>query len=36
LIAEVAALQQFVADLPDRDRRSADEILGYDESGLQS
>jgi antitoxin VapB len=34
LLAEVRELQQFLADLPDRDRRSADEILGYDESGL--
>ncbi len=29
LLAEVAAIQRFVADLPDRDARSADEILGY-------
>ncbi len=34
LLAEVAAIQQFVADLPDRDPRSAEEILGYDDLGL--
>lgn len=34
LLAEVRELQQFLADLPDRDLRSAEEILGYDESGL--
>jgi antitoxin VapB len=32
--AEVSALQSFVAALPDRDTRSADEILGYDALGL--
>jgi hypothetical protein len=30
--AEVAELQAFVASLPDRDGRTADEILGYDDS----
>ena len=30
----VAEIQNFVAALPDRDLRSADEILGYDERGL--
>ena len=34
LEAEVAAIQEFVAALPDRDTRSADEILDYDEHGL--
>ena len=34
LWAEVAELQQFVADLPDRDTRPPEEILGYDELGL--
>jgi antitoxin VapB len=34
LLAEVKELQRFLSDLPDRDRRSADEILGYDEFGL--
>jgi len=34
LRAEVAAIQRFVADLPDRDVRSADEILGYDAFGI--
>lgn len=34
LLAEVAEVQSFVADLPDRDARTPDEILGYDETGL--
>lgn len=34
LWAEVAEIQEFVATLPDRDTRSPDEILGYDEDGL--
>jgi len=34
LLAEVAGIQSFVADLPDRDSRSPEEILGYDEAGL--
>lgn len=34
LLAEVEAIQRFVADLPTLDTRSADEILGYDASGL--
>lgn len=34
LRAEVADLQAFVASLPDRDGRSAEEVLGYDEFGL--
>ena len=34
LIAEVVQIQRFVAELPDRDGRSPDEILGYDEQGL--
>lgn len=36
LLSEVAELQRFVAELPDRDTRDPDEILGYDESGLPS
>ena len=32
--ADVRNVQAFVASLPDRDRRSAEEILGYDEFGL--
>lgn len=32
--ATVAELQAFVASLPDRDKRPADEILGYDGFGL--
>lgn len=34
LLAEVAEIQRFVAELPDRDPRSPEEILGYDEEGL--
>jgi antitoxin VapB len=34
LLAEVRQVQQLVADLPDRDRRDPDEILGYDELGM--
>jgi hypothetical protein len=32
--AQVADIQQFVRSLPDRDTRSPDEILGYDDTGL--
>lgn len=32
----VGEIQAFVAALPDRDTRSAEEILGYDERGLPS
>jgi antitoxin VapB len=32
--AEIAEIQEFVASLPDRDRRTAEEIVGYDEYGL--
>lgn len=34
LEAEVAEIQAFVASLPDRDTRSPEEILGFDEHGL--
>jgi antitoxin VapB len=34
ILAEVAEVQALVAALPDRDVRSADEVLGYDERGL--
>ncbi len=34
LRAQVADIQAFVRTLPDRDKRSADEILGYDANGL--
>ncbi len=34
LLAEVVAIQKFVADLPHRDLRGADEILGYDRFGI--
>jgi antitoxin VapB len=33
-IPDVSDIQRFVASLPDRDTRSADDILGYDEFGL--
>ena len=32
--ARVADLQAFVANLPDRDGRTAEEVLGYDQHGL--
>lgn len=34
LLSEVAQIQEFVASLPDRDTRSPDAILGYDDFGL--
>ena len=34
LLREVEPIQAFLAQLPDRDVRDADEILGYDEHGL--
>lgn len=34
VLAAVSEIQHFVADLPDRDPRSPDEILGYDDRGL--
>jgi len=34
MAAAVAEIQEFVAALPDRDTRTADEILGYDDHGL--
>jgi antitoxin VapB len=34
LLADVSDIQAFVASLPDRDTRTVDEILGYDEFGL--
>lgn len=36
LRASIADLQSFVASLPVRDARAAEEILGYDEHGLPS
>ncbi|CAA9318631.1 MAG: hypothetical protein AVDCRST_MAG89-1532 [uncultured Gemmatimonadetes bacterium] len=33
-IPDISDIQQFVASLPDRDPRPADDILGYDEFGL--
>ncbi len=34
LLAEVAAIQAFVSDLPTRDSRTPEEILAYDDDGL--
>lgn len=34
MCAEVAEIQAFVHALPDRDPRTPDEILGYDDFGL--
>lgn len=31
---EIRSLQAFVASIPDRDTRTADELIGYDEFGL--
>jgi len=34
VVASVGEIQEFVRSLPDLDRRSAEEIVGYDEYGL--
>jgi antitoxin VapB len=34
LIASVESIQDMLAAIPDRDTRTAEEILGYDEFGL--
>ena len=34
IAAQIAELQIFLREQPDRDRRSADEIIGYDAYGL--
>lgn len=34
LIQSVREIQTFVERIPDRDTRSADEIIGYDDHGL--
>lgn len=34
LLAEVAQIQRFLSELPDRDSRPHEAILGYDEHGL--
>ena len=34
LHAQIADIQAFLSTIPDRDARSADEILGYDANGL--
>jgi antitoxin VapB len=34
VVRSVQDIQEFVRGLPDLDRRSADEVLGYDEFGL--
>jgi hypothetical protein len=36
LYAQIADIQAFVASLPDRDTRSPEDIIGYDEAGLPS
>ena len=36
IIASVARIQAAVAQLPDRDTRTPEEILGYDANGLPS
>ena len=33
-LAEMRAIARRVAQMPDRDSRTADEIVGYDENGL--
>jgi antitoxin VapB len=33
-LAEMRAISRRVAQMPDNDPRSADEIIGYDENGL--
>lgn len=35
-LAEMRAISRRVARLPNRDTRSADEIVGYDDNGLPS
>ena len=34
VLAQIKAIQRRVAELPEFDARSADEIIGYDEHGL--
>jgi antitoxin VapB len=34
VVQSVREIQEFVQRLPDRDQRSAEEILGYDDYGL--
>ncbi len=34
--SDIIAIAQHCSSLPDLDKRSADEILGYDENGLPS
>ena len=34
LLESVSQIQRLVAEVPDRDTRGPDEILGYDERGL--
>jgi len=36
LLQEVAEIQRFVGELPDRDLRTPEEILGYNATGLPS
>ena len=35
-LAEMREISRRIAQLPDRDMRTADEIIGYDENGLPS
>jgi antitoxin VapB len=34
LMSDIRQIQAFVASLPDRDHRTPEEIIGYDEFGL--
>jgi antitoxin VapB len=36
LLAAIEEIQRFLAGLPDRDTRTAEEILGYDTFGIPS
>lgn len=36
LYAQISDIQAFVASIPDRDTRSPEDIIGYDEAGLPS
>jgi hypothetical protein len=36
LSTDIANIQAFIASLPDRDTRSPEDLIGYDETGLPS
>lgn len=36
LMSDIRQIQAFVASIPDRDDRTSEEILGYDDFGLPS